>query len=471
MRKSMLIAFLIAFMITGLAFVGSVHFGAAQSGTSFSGIISSDAIWTKASNPYTLTGPVAVNTGITLTIEPGVTVNLATYYIQVNGTLVAKGTSTDKIYFNGGSSSPNWAITFTPKSTSWNKQTGSGSIIENAVIDTPSTGVSIDNVTPKIDSNSITGFYAVEVWDGSPVISNNVINGEVGVHNNGSPTITGNTITGTIAAFGTGTTVISKNTILGSGDETGISCLNAIISDNIIVGFQEGVSTSDGVSTIEGNLIINNAIGIQIGAPNVDYTYAQMPPSPLNFQVTIQNNLITNNSKGISVTDLPLNVQNANFKATIDNNNIQNNLNYNFYLAATPISITAANNWWGTTDTQAINQTIYDFKNDFNVGNVTFVPFLTAPNPQTPNPNVTIPTPVPTSQSPSPTTTSTSTPTSSTSPSISPSQTEAKTTSSLPTDLIATGVVAIVIVAVAIGAFLLGKRAERKSTRVVDYQI
>ncbi len=51
-----------------------------------------------------------------------------------------------------------------------------------------------------------------------------------------------------------------------------------------------------------------------------------------------------------------------------------------------------------------INQSIYDFKNDFNVGTVYFVPFLTEPNPQAmPNPNAPLPT-IPTdSPSPSPT--------------------------------------------------------------------
>jgi hypothetical protein len=117
-----------------------------------------------------------------------------------------------------------------------------------------------------------------------------------------------------------------------------------------------------------------------------------MPPTQHDFQVTIQNNLITNNSKGISVTDLSVTVQVAHFKSTIVNNNILNNSNYNFYLAATPISITAANNWWGTTDQQTISQTIHDYKNDFNVGNVTFVPFLTSPNSQAPSSNIILPT-------------------------------------------------------------------------------
>ena len=312
--------------------------------------------------------------------------------------MFAQGTTAEKIYFNGGGSPPNWAIIFNANGVSWNEQTQSGSIIENAVIDTPFTGISIDNVTPKIDSNSITGFYAVEVLKGSPVISNNLINGRVSLHS-GTPTLSENRITGSISASQGAT--ISKNTVLGSGDGTGIYCFGATISGNIIAGFQEGISTSNGVSTIDKNLIVNNAIGIQVGAPDIDYTFAQMPPFPVNFQVTIQNNLITNNSKGISVTDLPLNVKNANFKATIDNNNIQNNLNYNFYLASTPISITATDNWWGTTNQNAINQSIHDFKNNFNVGIVNFIPFLTLLNPIAPPLN-SLPT-----QTPSASTTST----------------------------------------------------------------
>jgi hypothetical protein len=38
----------------------------------------------------------------------------------------------------------------------------------------------------------------------------------------------------------------------------------------------------------------------------------------------------------------------------------------------------------GITDTQAINRTIFDFKNDFHLGNVTFIPFLTVLNSKAP---------------------------------------------------------------------------------------
>ena len=58
---------------------------------------------------------------------------------------------------------------------------------------------------------------------------------------------------------------------------------------------------------------------------------------------------------------------------------------------------TAKNNWWGTTDQQAINQTIYDSNDDFNLGTINFVPFLNSPNPQAPSLNMPIPTSNPSS--------------------------------------------------------------------------
>jgi hypothetical protein len=77
-----------------------------QTSQTVNGIITQDTTWTKANGPYSLTGPVGVSQGVTLTIEPGTTVNLNNYYIIVNGTLVAKGTSTDKIQINGVDGSP-----------------------------------------------------------------------------------------------------------------------------------------------------------------------------------------------------------------------------------------------------------------------------------------------------------------------------------------------------------------------------
>ena len=136
MRKSFLIAFLTAIIISGLTLVGTVHFSTVHATTEVTGIISSDTTWTQANSPYILTGPVGVAEGVTLTIEPGVTVYLNDTYLIVNGTLYARGTSTNKISLQCNGTSLGFlygsipAIQFKSTSTSWNEQNNTGSIIE-----------------------------------------------------------------------------------------------------------------------------------------------------------------------------------------------------------------------------------------------------------------------------------------------------------------------------------------------------
>jgi len=124
--KLLLGAFVIATIVCGLALVGTSDFHVVNASTDVSGIIDSSATWTKANSPYTLTGNVLVSNGVTLTIEPGVTVNLPDKYIMVNGTLVARGTIVEPIVIRDGQ------LIFTEYSATWNKQTITGSIIEKA---------------------------------------------------------------------------------------------------------------------------------------------------------------------------------------------------------------------------------------------------------------------------------------------------------------------------------------------------
>jgi parallel beta-helix repeat protein len=361
-KRLLLCACSILVMVCIFVACASTQFGVVYASTEVGGTLGSDNRWTKANSPYSLIGPILVSEEVTLTVEPGVTVNFNGYYIRVNGTLVARGSSTNKIYFKDGSKPPNWAIAFTSSSSDWNEQSGSGSIIENAVLN--STGISITDAYPKISNNSISAGNAIDIFGGSPVISNNTIDGNIGVHY-ASPIIRDNFITGEISASSSwGLTVISNNQIRdgGHGSGIGISCSNSYISDNIISGFRKtGIMTYPN-STIVRNLIINCQTGIDL------WTYS----SP-----TIRYNTIANNFVGIEV-DYAL-------SPTIVYNNIQNNSNYNIYLGPDAENdINATYNWWGTTDPQAINQTIFDFKNDFNLGKVNFVPFLTEPNQEAP---------------------------------------------------------------------------------------
>ena len=140
MRKPLLTAFLTAIIISGLALAGTVHFSTVHAATEVTGVISTDTTWTVANSPYSLTGPVKVNNSVTLTIEAGATVNLNSYYIQVEGTLQARGSSADQIHFNSGS------IKFMGSSNDWNEQTGTGCIVENAVISSTSSSIATVHV-------------------------------------------------------------------------------------------------------------------------------------------------------------------------------------------------------------------------------------------------------------------------------------------------------------------------------------
>ena len=65
-----------------------------------SGNISVDTVWTAAKSPYVVVGSVTVDPGVTLTIEPGVSVLFGTGFgITVEGRMLAEGTSEKRILF------------------------------------------------------------------------------------------------------------------------------------------------------------------------------------------------------------------------------------------------------------------------------------------------------------------------------------------------------------------------------------
>lgn len=373
MKRKALVLTLILTLLVPTIF--GVHFGTAQSGTNFSGIINSDTTWTKANGPYTLTGRVGIAKGATLTIESGVIVNLGLFTLEVNGTLIAQGTPNDKIILNSGDVNE-----YPPQNINLPYDNPTCKI-ENAILNQTSINgeSSYSNASVTINSCSLEGNAAINVW-GSTTISNSYITGAVLLR--GSSIVTDNTLLSGIDIAGScsgssfsGTYTVSGNNIT---NQQGIYVMNVgnagTITDNIISGGSTaGICQADGFpmmsATIEKNLISNNQYGILIRTKNDDST--------------IQDNTITNNKIGI-LYPTP--------SQTITGNNIQGNSQYNIQAGST--SATAKNNWWGTTDPQAINQTIYDFKNDFHLGTVAFFPFLTAPNPQAmPNPNTPIPTP------------------------------------------------------------------------------
>ncbi len=436
------------------AFASAVCFKTAKTSTSVTGIIDFDTTWTKADSPYTLTGNVLVTVGVTLSIESGVTVNFNGYYIMVNGTLRAQGSSADQINLKSGK------IEFTAYSNGWNEQTGSGCIIENTI----SENMEIYSSTSlKLNQNSM---QKASIKGNLTVITNNEINGEVTVGNSSvisnniikggvagtSTKIVNNEITGkettrdqwgrptgqSWAIYVSGSSVIENNKIVGySTSEGGINIGSgyAYVSGNIVTNSQTGVRAT-GDATVEGNLLIDNHFGVVIDSSDVTVRNNTINNTeagilaPRGGSVIIEKNLITVQcGYSIDITSLNATILNNtlgyNSSAAIKLNNCQsttinyNNIEgYNYYGIRqggnSNNDIDATYNWWGTTDTAEIDQNILDYYDDYNLGEVNYTPFLTEPNPNAlPTNSPTLPTsPTPTpANSPSPTPEQTPTPT------------------------------------------------------------
>lgn len=283
----LLSACLVAALICGIAFASALQFGASQGVTSVNGTISSDTTWTQANSPYNFTGPVGIASGVTLTIEPGATVNLRSYYIQVNGTLDAQGSSTNPIYFNGGT------ITFTSLSNSWNEQTATGCIIENAIID--GTAITSTN-TLRMDGDSMNG----EINIGPSIFFNNIVTG------------------GSVTVYGAAQ--IFNNTVNDSsiGSNGGDPSLGfPTITNNTVTNCQDGITVSNGYAVISNNLISYCQTGIDI------FTFSligQSAPYPI-----IQNNAVINNTQGISISVYNYEVAGFSAPLTVINNTISQN--------------------------------------------------------------------------------------------------------------------------------------------------
>ena len=286
-KKSLLSALLAAILIGGLILASALRFGTVQASTNISGVISSDTSWTQAGSPYTLTGNLLVENGVKLTINAGTTVNLGSYYIMVNGTLAARGTSDNLIVFNGGS------ITFTSSSTAWNK---SGCIIENSIL---TTTISCENAV-KISSNTINGDLTVTSI--SIVTNNNIkgnVNGGTISNNNITRDVFGQDIFSNYTLGNVGGSIVSNNYIKGQVGANG----NCVVSNNTIIGDttssadDAGIAVSSayigasGYPKIENNIIANSGIGISVSVLIRSWFSIDIPE--------IRNNLIIQNGVGI----------------------------------------------------------------------------------------------------------------------------------------------------------------------------
>ncbi|MDK9700914.1 MAG: hypothetical protein OEM52_12270, partial [bacterium] len=138
------------------------------------GTIFSDSTWNLAGSPYIVQGSVMIPAGVTLTVNPGVTVSFdGNYNITVNGSLTAAGTSGARVVFTTN--------TFDPAPVYWNGIANFGTLILSY------TTISYGNIANVVCYSGTTTF--------SNTILNNAQDNGV-ILNGGSASFANTTITG-----------------------------------------------------------------------------------------------------------------------------------------------------------------------------------------------------------------------------------------------------------------------------------
>lgn len=369
--------------------------------TNVSGVISSNTTWTKGASPYIVTGNLLVNNGVTLTIQPGVVVRFdSALSMQIDGTLLAQGTSNNEITFtsNTADTAGAWGyIYFSDASTDAVFQNSiygdyvSGSILEYCTIQYAG-GASVDNngavrlnaAHPfvnhcTVSNNSATGITAYNLT-GNLKISNSTISNNTSPDNGGGVYIGGN-------SNASSNTLISGDTITHNGSFDGGGIIddpsgynpNLIITNNIIsyntasnVG--GGIRVSGGLATISDNVIMNNSASYSGGGVADDGDTVVISHNAIINNIgdeggggiaiitgtagTIHNNIIADNISSSSGGGISHSFNTT----TLLNNHIIRNTALD---DAGMIILSSGNSVYFSTNTIAYNKNI-DFNNNLN---------------------------------------------------------------------------------------------------------
>jgi hypothetical protein len=304
-----------------------------QVGTSVGGYLSENTNWTVNNSPYIVEETVIVEPDVALSIEAGVEVRFANgTELIVDGSLTASGNAANNIIFTSNATVPkpgDWgAIRF--------RETSDDPLctIDWASIRYASTGVYAYGSSPTIKNSRIEynlnfGIYSDSVFIfiedlGVPLIEN------CNITNNGGVPIESDRQGGIYVKFG------------------GIDLQNSLVENNFGYGIISVGSSAQAV--VASGITVRNNTGTGI-----------------NGESTILKSKITENYQS-----------GVNSISSIHYNSIFGNTPYDLTVDSGD-QVDASYNWWGTTNETLIQESIHDYYDDYNLGIVTYKPYISSP--------------------------------------------------------------------------------------------
>jgi|GEM_PF-1278063 hypothetical protein len=403
--------------------------------TNVSGGIFSNTTWTTANSPYIVTDTVVVFPGVTLTIQPGVVVEFANNMeIEIRqAQLIAIGTAVNPITFASTSSSPTVGIysgiylnggSMTCKFTYCNfsyANTGIYSwladslLLNNCNFNYNNTGVKSGGnggggtsgnsggntvVNACNFNNNVNYGLTCNFLDYSKITNCNFTYNGTGLNSGYYHSTTTNCVF-SYNQTGLSTEYMNLSNCTITHNQTGISSesenkyRNSTIDSNTVTGISangdsvincqinyNGIGVQSAVSVIIGNTIEYNTTenindytfspgqgwgGSVITGNTIKYSAVGINNITESFTITM--NIIENNGIGIVL---------SNSSSTISCNKICNNNTYGLQYEASG-NISAAHNYWCTTDSLNTQTLIYDGHQNISYGLVGFMPIDTVP--------------------------------------------------------------------------------------------
>lgn len=293
----------------------------ASNGTEVSGILSEDTTWEAARGPYYVTDNLLVDSDVTLTIEAGTTVMAAKdKYIQVRGSIICNGTYDAPITLTSDDQDYKWkGITISELGNSTLPRTNTFAFCN---ISNASTAILGEKGTIQITNSTFDNCGRALHSDSTSSVFPASFEVDQCTFTNHDTAI-----------YVTGNLDIQNSTI--DRCTTGIYAWNDPL-------------------TCEATLIENCSIGIDLGYCK----NATIDRCTFRNKVGIKWHPLSSGAK--------LDIQNSNFYDST------------YYIKRTNAygTVTAANNYWDCND---IPSKLYDFYDDFNLGKITYEPYLTAP--------------------------------------------------------------------------------------------